>query len=820
MNILNSTRSKESLNPSNESSNFIEKTKNAVRKTLITAWISASSMWPVATTTSTTVIPASINTITAIAPISSSNISTISLLTASSLMTACGWWEDWPEEPIKPTPTEKDTIAPNIEINNSEVDITWWKEIKIKDNHLYIWDILALSRSDNKSRNCNIEILLNWKIIPSWTIISEEWTLSIKVSDEAGNTKNADIKLNFTKNAPSIAVNNYEINIFWWVTVNINNNKLLFWDEEIASRNDDNLESCKVTLNFNWQEIKSWNTINEAWKLTLTVTNKNEKSSTAEITLKNETIYGLESLQNRTLQVDQEINLLDWITFADGVNLTKTQIELDWEKITISDPYHYKPEYPWTISVIFTVKWKGWNTAEINVDNLNIKPLDYKSLEISNTRPVDILPIIWQVESWDKKCYEHIEHLRVAEATRIRDMMREYGAGKYCPEEYQQLMSRLNTGMTWEVPKWYNNYESIWGAPFDTPSNHALTERSILNTLVNHANLKIVCGEIDWRNALLEFVINNPSSINIFWNSNYAYANNKADYDVRLNKKNVKDLCNSKNIIIFAAWTNISQPWWIIKNKIYNWGYEADEHGRYSLASLANSDKNTEPNSNLMVTIATEDDWDINQTNVYRESSKYPVWFSNDVLFSGRAFPQIRDGEIYWPSWRYTTSDTNYFNVALTDLCFQMLAEVKDAGELLNMIRATSLTDYIRLDGQTQALHLINPVWFFQKYLMPTDLPSNIKSKQNTPLNKWYYKWVIFDIPWAEVKINWEWIAYNDINKSLIKSQNPMNLQWRINWDLCKKLWYKWKNLKWKIIVVDDKWNGLNMYKETSISVQ
>ncbi len=48
---------------------------------------------------------------------------------------------------------------------------------------------------------------------------------------------------------------------------------------------------------------------------------------------------------------------------------------------------------------------------------------NYKSIEITNIRPVDILPIIWQVEAGDKQVYEHIEHLRVAEATRIRDMM-------------------------------------------------------------------------------------------------------------------------------------------------------------------------------------------------------------------------------------------------------------------------------------------------------------------------------------------------------------------------------------------------------------
>ena len=79
---------------------------------------------------------------------------------------------------------------------------------------------------------------------------------------------------------------------------------------------------------------------------------------------------------------------------------------------------------------------------------------------------------------------------------------------------------------------------------------------------------------------------------------------------------------------------------------------------------------------------------------------------------------------------------------------------------------------------------------------------------------------VIFDIPWAEVKINWQWVAYNDANKSQIKGQNPMNLEWRINGDLCRKMWYKWKSVSWKIIVVDDKWNGLNIDKDFSISIQ
>lgn len=45
----------------------------------------------------------------------------------------------------------------------------------------------------------------------------------------------------------------------------------------------------------------------------------------------------------------------------------------------------------------------------------------------------------------------------------------------------------------------------------------------------------------------------------------------------------------------------------------------------YSLASLSNSNKNDQPNSHLLVTIATNKNGDIDQTDVDRESSKYPV---------------------------------------------------------------------------------------------------------------------------------------------------------------------------------------------------
>ena len=135
------------------------------------------------------------------------------------------------------------------------------------------------------------------------------------------------------------------------------------------------------------------------------------------------------------------------------------------------------------------------------------------------------------------------------------------------------------------------------------------------------------------------------------------------------------------------------------------------------------------------------------------------------------------------------------------------------------MIRSTCLTDYIRLDGQTQELQLMNPAGFFQKYLMPTALPTNLDINGTLALEKGYYHGVIYQIPGAEVNINGEWTAFTDDNKNLILAQNPMTLEWRLNGKLlnnCKP----GDVISGKILVVDDKWNGVNISKDFSFSIE
>lgn len=652
----------------------------------------------------------------------SATIPTITWATAIGLLTACS--DDEPDNP-------KDTVAPTVNVSHYDIDVSWWKQVRISWNQLYIWDVLVLTCTDNVTKNCKIELSLNWRTISSWTTINEWWYLTVKVSDEAGNTRTVDINL-------------------------IVQNQLISW---------------------------------------------------------------LENLRNLVMQVDQEVNLLNWITFWNWASLVKVEIEMDWQTTQITDPQHFVPAYPWNCSIILTVKWSDGKIVTEKVEK-NIRALEYQSMEINNISPAEILPITWQVEVWDKNAYNHIEHTRIAEATRIRDMMWKYGAGSHSPAEYKQLMNRLHIGMSWEQPLWYDNYELIEERN-SQPSNHAHQERNILNSLIDHANLQIRgTNSLD---KMYNITQNNPNNIYIFWYS-VPLEKDKTRYLSMWNYfEKRKKLCKSQNFILFVAWWNIGTSWWYLRNKIYHEDVTWDEHWVYWLPSTTNGKTNYNPNNHLIVSIWTNANGNIDQTNEIYESSKFPVWIHNNNLFAWRTFPahSYNTWKIEAETWKYATSYVNYVNTGVAGLCFQMFAEVEDVNQLLNMIRSSSdLRDHIKFNWEDQPLILIDPSWFFKKYCMPTDLPTQINSWETVSLNKWYYKWVIFDIPWAEVQINWQWIAYNDANKSVIKSQNPMNLKWRINWELCRKMWYKWKTINWKIIAVDDNWNGLNIHNSLSINIQ
>ena len=152
---------------------------------------------------------------------------------------------------------------------------------------------------------------------------------------------------------------------------------------------------------------------------------------------------------------------------------------------------------------------------------------------------------------------------------------------------------------------------------------------------------------------------------------------------------------------------------------------------------------------------------------------------------------------------------------------FGLRADVTDANELLQMIEGSLADpDYISLNGEKQALQKYSPANFIKKYLMPENLPTEVKSNETVALEKGYYKGIIFNIPGAEVLIGGEWTACTEQNASQIKAQNPFTLEWRLNGGLCQQYGKKTGDvIEGTIILVDDQWNGLNITLPFSVTL-
>lgn len=396
--------------------------------------------------------------------------------------------------------------------------------VSVKDNQLLFDQDVAATWTDDVSKSCKVELSLlptggQSKTINSGDKLEEAGTLQLKVLDEAGNSSSAEIKLTLSDTkAPEIEVKISEKNVVAGVKVKIEGNQLFFDSEVAASWIDDYSETCNVELSIAGKKINSGDILFDAGTLVISVTDDFQNKATADITLKAVAVYGLENLQGKTLQVDQEVNLLEGLTITEGLTLTKVEVEENGTRNEVTEPKTYTPEYPGTVNIILTLSKRDGSTMEVKAENLVINPLGYDKLAVIDLKPVDILPIIGQVESGDKQVYDHIDHLRLAEATRMRDMMWEYGAGIHSTDEYRQLMGRLVAGMVDEYPGGYDDFEVIGQINPNLKGNeHSHREWSILHTLVNHANLKVVYTHLEqWQDKLDSFIQDHPTSISIF----------------------------------------------------------------------------------------------------------------------------------------------------------------------------------------------------------------------------------------------------------------------------------------------------------------
>ncbi len=496
----------------------------------------------------------------------------LSWFLALSFIIAC--WGNEPDVPspgpTPPNPTQ-DTKAPVISIKIQEQNVIAGVKVDIKTDQILFDQTVAATWKDDISKSCKVEVGFVGeggavKAVKSGDRLEEPGKLQIKVTDEAGNDSSAEIKLTRVDSwAPEISVLIGEKNVVAGVKVKVEANQLLLDDQVAASWKDDYSESLTVDIQHipenssTGKAIESGETLFDAGKLQIAVQDDAKNKSTAEIKLTSVAITGLESLMGKELTVDVPVNLLEGLTIAEGLTLQKVEIEKDGVKSEIPNPEAYSPQIPGTIGIVLTLARTDGSTIEVKVDWISVKGIKYSKFSLTDLKPVDILPIIGQVESGDKNVYDHIEHLRVAEATRIRDMMWKYGAGNYSIKDYKELMGRLNIGIRGEIPLGYDNYEIICSIPATEPTSHASHQWSILNSLIQHANNKVLPEEYEnsWQHNLMVFLEKHPNSINVFWCSSYTDAYNLSDYYGWMFKEDILDLSQKKNLIFFAYASNM-----------------------------------------------------------------------------------------------------------------------------------------------------------------------------------------------------------------------------------------------------------------------
>ena len=291
--------------------------------------------------------------------------------------------------------------------------------VTLQGNQLLFDNEVAATWTDDFTANCKVELTFTpqgsseAKPVASGDKLSEAGTLKLTVADDFDNKSTAEITLTrVDTQAPAIEVKIAEKNVIAGVTASVQNNQLLFNEAVAATWTDDYTESCEIGLSLTSAEsagvkaIASGDILSEAGTLKLTVADEFGNSATAEIKLTAVAVYGLEKLQNKQLQVDQEVNLMEGVTIAEGLTLVKVEAEQEGVRSEVVNPNAFVPEYPSSLNIILTLAKPDGNTLTVNTGNLTVKPLEY-SVIVLKTADVINSHYAWfnNIQSQSKKAF-------------------------------------------------------------------------------------------------------------------------------------------------------------------------------------------------------------------------------------------------------------------------------------------------------------------------------------------------------------------------------------------------------------------------------
>lgn len=770
---------------SQKTNDLLSKFEKSVRDAIAATWIAISTLVP------------SVESLT-VAP----TIAKITIPTAAAIMTAC----------------EREDLTPPTIDAKSSIDISWWEQVRISGNQLYIWNNMVASWHDDVSATCTAYVTLKWNNIV-WKPLNESCTVNLKVTDEAGNPANASINVNMLNNAPIITAKS-SVNIFWWEKITISNNQLFLWDEEIASRSDDKTQNCTVLVKFNDKEVKSWDTINPTGKndkISITVTDDKGKYDSKEISITNNTILWLESLKNLNIQVDQEVDLLKWISMADWAELIKVEVEIDGKRYEIADPHHYTPEYPWTCNIIFTVKWKSWNTIEVKSDSLTINALEYNPITPQECNIYKNRNEWKKNVEWDKERYKFFETVWHLQTRKIVEELIKNGS-----PEYLEKINNIRLIWLWEQPnddcpyiQWTR--ESNNTRPNKTQHAEIMNEKIKTSTstpwIAQNYPWKILRFPLTTRDKILDYVNSNSHQNFIFFCANDRVGWEWAQYNPKWTDEwnALEQIINLENCMAIIAISNVTdtKDYAFRRNQTYipRWKYNA------SWAIWPNI---------IWALWWTTEAVTLNDYDYYPyEHSVRPIWYDQKNL---------KVSSWWYPAHESATS----FAASSSRASSRPTAEL--AGEIRNITALDpnmSMSDVMNLINShyisIPATHNWEAIENFNtpdqkeicRQICLPSTPSQLSTTKPTELPKdSEYPAILWTWKWVEYLDNWQRKPAQGISDPSEIYRIAKNCKTYFNPELFKKQWWK-DTAELTVLTITSEWTSIpEVVKKVSVKVK
>lgn len=314
----------------------------------------------------------------------------INLATCAVLIIAAVLGCTEPEPTPGPTnPEDKDTKAPTITLVTSAVGVYGGKTVAVADGKLSIGETEVATWTDDKSEvsKCKTDLTFTAsadgskaKTITSGATLDKAGTLKLTVTDEAGNSASKDITITEDNSAPEVRVLKDSIDVYGGKAVMAKDNTLSIGKDAVLQWNDDHGDECTVTLDLNGAVVNLGEEVSKAGTLKITVSDSKGLGTEASITLTDQILFGMESLDGLDLQIDKEVNLISGLSFYEGWSLAKVEIEKDGVRTEVTEPEHYTPAIAGNIVVIITLT-DGSKSAEFKSGVLTVKPMSYTAIQ-------------------------------------------------------------------------------------------------------------------------------------------------------------------------------------------------------------------------------------------------------------------------------------------------------------------------------------------------------------------------------------------------------------------------------------------------------